>query len=166
MQDSRSWYAVQTKNRKEKLVMCQLREEGIPFYHPRLLVPRRNGTRVEPLFPNYLFARVGNVEESVKVRYTPGVRRVLGYGDEPCPVDEELIGLFRSREGEAGYVRPSSVFRFEENDRVRLRGGVLQGLEAIFQRYVPARRRVQVLLTLLGRRVQVELDPDRVAPRN
>lgn len=166
MHDVGSWYAVQTKNRKEKLVTCQLRDRGIPYYLPRLLVPRKDGTRVESLFPNYLFARVSSVDESVRVRYTPGVRRLVGYGDEPFPVDDELIELFRSREGEEGYVRPSKVFRFKENDRVRIKGGVLQGLEAIFRRYVPAKRRVQVLLTLLGRSVQVELEPDRVAPLN
>ncbi|HJO03702.1 MAG TPA: transcription termination/antitermination NusG family protein [Acidobacteriota bacterium] len=162
--DTRRWYAVQTKNRKERLVISRLSEQGIPYYRPMLLAPRARGARRESLFPNYLFVRIGSVEESVRVRYTWGVKGVVSYAGAACPVDDDVIELIRRQEGTDGSIRVSKVFRFRKNARVRLAGGAFHGLEAIFCQYLPARDRIHVLVTLLGRPVLTELHQDRASP--
>ena len=162
--DTRPWYAVQTKNRKEGLVISRFAEQGIPYYRPMLLVPRARCTRREGLFPNYLFARIGSVEESVQVRYTWGVKGVVGYAGIACPVDEHVIELIRRREEKDGCIRVSKAFLLQENDRVRLAGGAFHGLEAIFRQYLPAKDRIQVLITLMGRAVLMEVQEDRATP--
>jgi transcriptional antiterminator RfaH len=145
-------------------VTSRLAEQGIPYYRPMLIVPRARGARRESLFPNYLFVRIGSVEESVRVRYTWGVKGVVSYAGIACPVDEDIIEVIRAREEGDGCVRISNVFRFRENDRVRLASGAFHGLEAIFRQYVPARERIQVLITLLGRPVVTELHQDQATP--
>ena len=162
--DTRPWFAVQTKHGKEGLVISRLAEQDIPHYRPMLLVHSARGARRQSLFPNYLFARIGSVEDSIRVRYTWGVKGVVSYAGIACPVDEDIIEVIRAREEGDGCVRISNVFRFRENDRVRLASGAFHGLEAIFRQYVPARERIQVLITLLGRPVVTELHQDQATP--
>lgn len=161
---TRQWYCVQTKTRKEELVLAHLEDKELPFYRPRLRAPSRRGSRVVPLFPGYLFVKLRDVGESVDVRYTPGVRRLLGYGDEPFPVDEKLIEIIRERESDDGVIRPCQLFRFREKEKVRLSGGAFDGLEALFQQYLPGKQRAQVLLQLLGRQVSVQVSVDQILP--
>ncbi len=160
----RRWYAVQTKPHKEELVVSRLAETGIPTYRPRLRMPGRRRVRIVSLFPNYLFTGLRSVEESVSVRYSPGVSRLLGFGDQLVPVDDGIIALIREHEGEDGVIRPAQVFHFREQQQVRLRGGAFDGLEAVFERYLGTAERVQVLLTLLGRSVPLQMSANQVLP--
>jgi len=160
----RHWYAVQTKPHKEELVLSRMAETGVPTYRPRLLTLGRRRGRVVSLFPNYLFVRLGTVEESVSVRYAPGVSRLLGFGDQAQPVDAGLIALMREREGENGVIQPAQFFHFQLNQHVRLRGGAFDGLEAVFEGYMRRAERVQVLLTVLGRSAHVEVSANQVVP--
>lgn len=145
-------------------MISRLAEQDIPHYRPMLLVHSARGARRQSLFPNYLFARIGSVEDSIRVRYTWGVKDVIGYTGSSCPVGEEVIDIIRGREAEDGCIRVSKVFRFREEDRVRLAGGAFHGLEAIFRKYLPARDRIQVLVRLMGRPVLMELNHDRASP--
>ncbi len=158
------WYCVQCKPRKEEFVLSQFLAADVPVYRPLLLAPGRRGTRVVPLFPSYVFVQIRSVEESVTVRYTPGVRSLLGSGDSPTPVGEAIIQLIREREGDDGFISPSQMFEFRPEQRVLLRGGALDGLEALFQHYMPGRQRLEVLLTLLGRQVAVQVSAESVVP--
>lgn len=159
-----NWHAVQTKPHKEGLVLEHARSRGITAYRPCMEAPCRQGRRVVSLFPNYVFVRLRCVEDSVSVRYTPGVRRLLGIDDGAVPIEDAVIELIKTQEGEDGLIRPSGVFRFNEDERVRLRGGPWDDLEALFQRYLPGTDRVQVLLSLLGRLVPLQLSADEVLP--
>jgi len=161
---TRQWYCVQTKPRKEKVVLAHLEDKRLPHYQPLLQAPERRGSRVVPLFPNYLFVQISNVRESVDVRYTPGVRKLLGYGDEPFPVEEDLIEVIRQRESDDGLIRPGRLFRFREAEGVRVRGGAFDGLQALFQHYLPGKQRAQILLQLLGRQVPMEIPVNHLVP--
>lgn len=159
-----AWYAVQAKPHKAALVAASLRHQGIVHYQPQLEVPARRRTRVVPLFPGYLFARLDNVRDSVRVRYTPGVRRVVGGENQPTPIDDEVVDFIRAREGKDGVIHPSGLFDFEPNQRARVRGGALDGLEVLFQNYLPDGQRVEVLLELLGRQVRTVVSADQLVP--
>lgn len=160
----RAWYAVEAKPHKTPLVIANLEHQGISHYQPRLEVPARRRARVVPLFPGYLFARLESVRDSVRVRYTPGVRRLVGGGDRPMPISDEVVDFIRAREGEDGVIHPSGLFDFEPNQRARVRGGALDGLEVLFQNYLPDGQRVEVLLELLGRQVRTVVPADRLVP--
>ena len=47
--------------------------------------------------------------------------------------------------------------RFAIGEQVTVTSGPFSGLEAIFERYIPARKRCQVLLQVLGRMSKVEV---------
>lgn len=159
-----NWYAVQVKRYNERRGERQLHLRGISVLLPFIEVVRRYRTRrvtlLEPLFPGYLFAHMQAMEATPErwqaLRWAPGVRRILGTGDQPIPVDEAVIDAIRERTGELGFVRP--VLGHVPGSRVRIRGGPMAGLEAVFDRPMSRSGRVRVLLELLGQEARVEVD--------
>lgn len=157
------WYVLQTRPREEGRVLHYfgLRRVDAETFLPKIEVrarhARRVWTRLEPLFPGYLFLRFG-MEPRIwhAIHRTPGVRQILCTEGRPVPVDDELIGVLRARVAPLGFVRIG--VRFRQGDRVRVKRGPFAGLEAIFERPTTRRDRVRVLLELLGARRPLELD--------
>lgn len=163
IQAALSWYAVQVKRHAESRVVRLLALRAIPTFLPFLEVVRRSGdgrsARLEPLFPGYLFVGLGRPPVPGgwdAVRWTPGVRRVLGTEDAPVPVPDEVIATIQARVGDLGFVRQG--VRFQSGCRVTIRSGPLRGLEAVFDRPLSRAGRVRVLLELLGQPCSVEVD--------
>jgi transcriptional antiterminator RfaH len=159
------WYAVQVKRYKEHRVIRHLVEKPIPTFLPLIeSVRRRNGaragSRLEPLFPGYLFVQMQALDVNPAhwdiVRWTPGVRRILGIGETPVPMPDEAIEVIQARVSALGFVRPG--VQFTSGARVRIRSGPLAGLEAVFDRSMSKDGRVQVLLELLGQVGRAEID--------
>ena len=128
------WYAVQTRSRHEKVVAAQLHGHGIHTYLP--LVPevhrwsdRRKVVEV-PLFPGYAFIRsVNSAETAAKVVRTDGVVSIVGA--RPCgtPIpEEEIEAIQRLLTNEISYVNHPFL---KIGQRVRVRGGALDGVEGI-----------------------------------
>lgn len=159
----REWYVVQAKPRRESEVLTRLRlrAAGIDGFLPRIEVVRSHAGRryhsLEPLFPSYLFfnARLTPAAWNA-VRWTPGVRRILGDGERPIAVPDDFIETIRQRMEPLGFIRPGSNLAC--GARVRVKDGPFAGLEGIFERPTSRHGRVRVLLWVLGNRTPVELD--------
>jgi len=156
-----AWYVVQTKPRAEEKAVNFLGQKSIRTFLPRLLVHRRQGPRtwqtLEPLFPGYLFARFRPEPEFIdRVRWTPGVTRLLGDEQAPIAVPEEVVTFLQARVGVRGFIEPGP--RFTPGVRVRLTGGPFAHLEGSIDRPASRADRVRVLLELLDRQVSVEVD--------
>jgi len=151
-----NWYVAQTKAWTEGRVEARLASRSIETFLPRIENPRRRRrSQVEPLFPGYLFIHLTMSPATLDVvRWTPGVRRLLGAGDSPLPLDEQVIATIRSRLGEEGFIRVG--LPFAPGDRVRIVEGPMAGLYGILERPAPRANRVRILLDLLH--VPVELD--------
>jgi transcription elongation factor/antiterminator RfaH len=153
------WYVVQSQPRKETLVRDRLEEMGREVFLP-MLRERRQGRRrttTGPLFPGYLFARLSETHGDLPVvRWTHGVRRVLGDGERPTPVGDGVIELIRSRTGSSGSWKTDA--RLRRGDRVRILQGPLAGLIGVLERpAASAEERVTVLLSLFQRWTRVEI---------
>jgi len=164
MDSRRKWYVAQTKPRCETRVMGHLlrRAADVETFLPRIeLVRRRAGGRVavlEPLFPGYVFMRMRLDPMSWNaVRWTPGVRRVLGNAGWPVEVSEELIDTIAQRMAGLGFVRIG--LNLTVGMRVRVMTGPFAGLEGVFERPTSRAGRVRVLLDLLGAPRRLEIDP-------
>ena len=151
-----NWYVVQTKPQSEPLVESKLTARRIEAFLPRLENPRPHGlVLIEPLFPCYLFVRLDRRPAALDaVRWTPGVRRILSTGEEPAPLDEQVIITIRSRLNDNGVVRMG--LPFGPGDRVRITEGPMAGLSGVLERFTSRAKRVRVLLDLL--RAPVEMD--------
>jgi transcriptional antiterminator RfaH len=153
------WYVVQTKPKKEEEATSYLSLKGIEIFHPLIeTCASRNGRTVKelrPLFPSYLFGKFDlNLHYSL-VRWGRGVRKILGEGEYPTPISEEVVEIIRSRGDANGVVRIH--YPFQPNDIVRIKAGPLEDLKGVFDRWVTERERVRILLNLIGYQPAVEL---------
>lgn len=157
MNESRQWYVVRSKPRREAYAQDQLLRRGVETFLPRILeslAPRLEPT-VGPLFPGYLFARVDLLSQYNSVIWAPGVRRFVAFGEIPAAVDPAVVSFLRERCGREGVVRV--VRTFQDGDVVRIVRGPLGGLIGVVQGEVSGQARVRILMELLRRRTQVSV---------
>src|SRR6476646_12083078 len=140
-----NWFAIQAKPCQEEVAESVVSSLALETFLPR--VRRERFSRcswryeVRPLFPGYLFARFCPVRHLHAVRYSRGVRRVVGAGDTPLPVEEEIVSGIRGRTDGDGCVRLEER-SWVPGDVVSLQDGPLRGWTGIFERELDDRRRV------------------------
>lgn len=150
------WYLVHTKPRQERCAQDNLQRQGYQCYLPTLPSEKlRQGMLVvadEPLFPRYLFIRLGlggGAKSWAPIRSTKGVCNLVIFGGEPAKVDDGLIKSLRAREV-SFQDRPKQLF--QPGERVLLTEAPFSGIEGIY-RMVDGDRRAMVLIELLNRPV-------------
>jgi transcriptional antiterminator RfaH len=153
----RDWYVVYSKPHKEEQAQFHLRKKGLDVFFPRLdlarLVEKRK--RIIPLFPNYLFVRVHLQTESHYVVWSPGVKRIVSFGERPVPIDERVVNFLQEQATDDGVIRARS--QLHPGQEVEIRGGPFDGLLGIIQDPPDERGRVKILLKLLSRQISVKL---------
>lgn len=128
------WYAVHTRARHEKLVAERLQERGMTAFLPLVKETHRWSDRKKtvelPLFSCYTFVRMAaSVEERLKVCQTNGVLQIVGPRGEGAPIPDEQIEAVRILLNEH---LPWSEHPFlKVGQRVRIRGGAMDGVEGI-----------------------------------
>ena len=152
------WAAARAQPQREAAAQHFLQLAGFTVYLPRLRQHRVNhGRKVEvrpPLFPGYLFVRVGNTGWS-RVENTIGILQLLRTGDKPAIIADHVIEEIQSREHN-GVVKLPERPRWQAGDRVRIGNGTFLGQIGLFDG-MGARERVFVLLNLFGRQTRAEL---------
>jgi transcription antitermination factor NusG len=86
-----NWFAIFTVPRSEQAVARHFEVRQIESFLPtctklRVWKNRQRVKVVEPLFPAYIFARIGRRERSL-VLGSPGVLRIVGNSKGPLPID-------------------------------------------------------------------------------
>jgi transcription antitermination factor NusG len=128
------WYAILTRSRHEKLVAKQLRMRGVTTFLPLVTEIHRWSDRrklVElPLFSAYVFVQVVTPSEMrARVLHTEGVLRFVGQHAEGTPIPEEQIESVRAVLAQN---IPCVNHPFlKAGQRVRIRGGALDGVEGV-----------------------------------
>src|SRR5882757_2803627 len=92
-----SWFAIQSAPKAEKKVAECLTHKGYRCFLPLYRSQRKWSDRTKvlelPLFPGYVFCRMRK-DVSAPIRATPGVIRIVGFGDKPYPIpDSEIESL-------------------------------------------------------------------------
>jgi len=131
------WYAVHTMARHEKRVAAQFEEKRVctflPLFRRIHRWSDRRSTVEVPMFSCYAFVRiVRTVEERLKVLRTPGVLGFVGSERQGTPIpDEQIENLQTAIRAKS----PCAVHPFIRiGQRVRVRGGSLDGIEGILVR--------------------------------
>jgi transcription antitermination factor NusG len=134
-QESANWYAVQTRARNEKAISERFQEQGLTTFLPLVTEIRRWSDRKKkvelPLFSCYVFVKlvVGNNEERMRVYRTNGVFGIVSMRGEAIPIPEEQINALRAVVTQEV---PWSAHPFLKiGQRVRIRGGSLEGVEGV-----------------------------------
>ena len=153
----RDWYVVYTKPHREEQAQFYLRMKGLEVFFPRLDLVRvaEKRKRIIPLFPNYLFVRIHLPTEFHYVTWSPGVKRIVSFGERPIPLEGRVVDFLKDQTTDAGVIRACSQLR--TGQEVEIRGGPFDGLIAIIQDPPDAKGRVKILLKLLSRQISVKL---------
>lgn len=153
------WYTLYTNPNAEYQVVAVLQQREIETYLPELLTPTANkGQRKQPFFPCYLFARIDFEQGGfASVKWTPGLRRILSYDEQPAAVPLELIELIQKKVEAINLDGGLPRHSFKPGDTVRIKDGPFQDMLALFDGPTTPAERVQVLLELLGRFCRVKV---------
>ena len=159
------WYIVQTKPTCEEQVRLRWEQAGYEVFLPRIrraIRGQRGATRIRPLFPAYIFvmADFGVAEQFTNIKYTRGVRRILGDGNAPRPVDQAIIDVIRERVDGEGVLEQQ--MRFGKGDAVRVLSGPLAELVGVLEKPVSAEGRVRILLKVYSKTIRADLSAAEV----
>ncbi len=156
-ENQRQWYVVYSKPHKEEQAQFHLRAKGVGVFLPRLDVTKAAETRrrIIPLFPNYLFVRIELETEAHRVMWSPGVKRIVSFGDRPAPLDASVVDFLQEQMSADGTIKARS--RLRTGQEVEIRGGPFDGLLGIIEDPPDARGRVRILLKLLSRSISVKM---------
>lgn len=159
------WYVIRTKLRKETVVERRIGDLRLEVFLPWLRSRRRVGSRYQwvlsPLFPGYLFCRLDIVLSGKAVRYAPGVKDFVKFGNRIAEVEEDVVQAIRDRcPGGVAEFRPRP---YRAGEPVLIREGPFAGLGAIFEQEMAGSERVAILLELLGRQTRLVLSGEMIA---
>lgn len=145
------WFAIQTYPRHEKSVSDQLSLKGVDNYLPVVASIHQWSDRrkqVEmPLFPGYAFVHIPpSAEHRVQVLQVGGVQGFVGAGRQGLPIPDSQIENIRTLLQNKISLDPYPFLKIGQ--RVRIRGGSLNGIEGILVRRNGTRRLVISVDTL------------------
>jgi transcription antitermination factor NusG len=153
------WYALETRHRCEKKVVEQLARVAIETFLPQRREIHRWSDRKKavtiPLFPGYAFVKLDRSRATrLRVLQTPGVIGFVSSQGKAAPVPGEQVEHLRKLLRENV---PCSIHAFlRAGQRVRVRGGCLDGVEGV---YVDAdSKKLVVSIDCLKRSVAVQVE--------
>ena len=159
--DSPAWYCARTKPKHEHIAAANVcKNLKLKVFNPRLRVQRatkRGVVRlVEPLFPCYIFIHCVIEEKLNEVQHTNGISSLVRFGHRIPKVDDAIIEELQN------YFAAEETMTIEDrlapDDEVIIAEGAFAGMQAKVLRVMPASRRVQILLDVLGGPTSVEMD--------
>jgi len=141
-----SWFVLNTKPKKEFQVERLFEEGGLDFYCPRYIYEARE----KPFFSGYGFIYFDYPAQYKLVKYTRGVKRIIGNQESPIPVPEEIIQQIKQREI-AGYIEFEKYGGIPEiGDEIEIMEGPMKGLRGIFRKELTDKERVMILLNFVS----------------
>jgi transcription termination/antitermination protein NusG len=161
---AKRWLAVFTVPRHEKRVQEYLRTREVESFLPLCQVRRqwKDGSKQVlqlPLFSNYIFVRVARAD-CLPVLTIPGVISIVGGGREYSSIPDSYIQFLQ--EGlRQGKIEPHPCF--SSGTKVRIRSGIMAGMEGILLRQ-KSDCRVVLTLEMIMKSVKVEVKAEDIEP--
>lgn len=161
------WYLAYTKPRQEQVARQNLAQQAFEVYLPLFKKFRRTEqgpeSVFEPMFPRYLLFRPSHPGQSITTaRSTRGVSSLVRFGFEPAVMREELVEAIRALERSRENATLEELSGLRAGQKVRLRHTALSGLEGLVSQV--SGKRVAVLLEILGRPTEVQLEHHQLEP--
>lgn len=159
------WYLVHTKPRQEMRALQNLERQGYQCYLPTIPSEKlRHGALVianEPLFPRYLFIRLGQDHTAKSwspIRSTKGVSRLVTFGAKLAQIDNVLVEHLQMQETLLQN-KPKPLFHHGET--VHLIDTPFTGIEGIYQ-MSDGEHRAMVLIEILSKTITLNVALDNL----
>jgi transcriptional antiterminator RfaH len=150
--DVQNWYLVRTKTGGERIAQQQLQHVVertlLPLGKTQVRQKERTFQRIAPIFPCYLFAYFCLGRAARQIRYTPGVRDIVRFGEQAATVPDWVINELASRcaEGPVEF----SKHEFSQGAPIKVVCGPFREFRAVFDGYLSGTDRVAVLLSIMN----------------
>lgn len=158
------WYAVYTNARHEKVVADHLASKNIEVFLPTIAVVSlwkdRKMKLHKPAFPSYVFTKIC-LGERGRVISVPGAVRILSFNGVPTRLDDAEVENIRLCHQRGALMESRPLF--EVGERVRVKSGVLEGLEGFISRCKDERRLI-IPLSHINQSLAVQVDVDLLEP--
>jgi transcription antitermination factor NusG len=133
---SSTWYALLTRARNERVVVQRLTERGFESYLPATVEVHTWKDRKKkvdvPLFSCYVFVKMDlKNEDRYRVCNIDGVFGFVGPRGEATPIPDDQIDAVRTLLNQRMTFSDHPFLKLGQ--RVRIRGGALNGVEGVFQ---------------------------------
>lgn len=155
-----AWYLVHCQARKEKYAADSLESLfGINIFYPKIQVRSRGIIKHAPLFPGYIFiyADLQKIPMS-RINVCPGVLRLVEFGGSAQSIPQCVIDVISQNLTRLPRFYTQPAHAFNPGDIVQIKDGPLQELEMIFVGSTTSEHRVRVLLNLLGRQKEIQVN--------
>jgi transcription antitermination factor NusG len=119
----------------------------LPVYMKKIKKNKIKIDRISPLFSGYLFAQFDIYDFYQKVKYTKGVKNVLGYNEYLWTIADDKITDIKSHENKGIVILGKREDFFYKGDRILVDEGDFEGWTGIFQEELPDRKRAIIMLT-------------------
>ena len=164
-----AWYCARTKPKHEHIAAAHLRKNlNLEVFQPQLRVEhatRRGIVRlIEPLFPGYIFVRCVLEQCLNEIQYANGVQSLVRFADRIPTVEDSVIAELQECFGAEDTM--TVHHRISPGDEITIGEGAFAGMHAFVLRLMPAGKRVQVLIDILGGSTSVEVDRSSVILKN
>src|SRR2546428_9689839 len=161
-----SWYAVQTRARHERVVVQRFRDQGLTTFLPLVTEVHRWSDRrklVElPLFSCYVFVKIMPTnEDRLRVLRTDSVFNLVGASRQGTAIPDEQIDAVRTIVEERVTWQPYPFIKIGQ--RVRIRGGALDGVEGVLVSR-NGERSVVVSVDAIQRSLSVRVEGYQIEP--
>jgi transcriptional antiterminator RfaH len=154
----KNWFVINTKPKKEFQVEKLFTEGGIKIYCPKYM----HENKIKTFFPGYGFIYFDFPAQYQLVKYTRGVKRVVGNKGAPTPIPEGVIREIKSRETD-GLIE---LYKYGEEpeigDEIEVMEGPLKGLRGIFEKEITAKERVIILLNYVTYQGQLVIEKEKL----
>ena len=159
------WYLVHTRPNSERKAEINLKAQGLKTFLPQFEKTIRHARRLttvrRPLFARYLFVSLDIARDRwLSINSTIGVSRLVAQEGRPTAVPLGIVETLLAH-SDAGITRLDHALA--QGQRVRILSGPLADFTATIMR-LDARRRVDVLLEVMGSAVSVSVDRCTLAP--
>ncbi len=160
------WYAVQTRARHEQRISAGLLQRGISALSPTMAQAHRWSDRTKivevPLFSCYVFVNLSlSSAQRLEVLKTPGVFRFVTVSGAPAEIpDYQIDGI---KTVLASNLPVSACGFIQIGQKVRIRGGSLDGVEGILQSHGSGQKLV-ISVDLIQRSIELTVEGYSVEP--
>lgn len=160
-----NWWVVQTKSNREFQAVDQLERQGFTTYCPlfkkEIIKGRRVIIKTLPLFPRYIFIQINElIQERIHViRSTLGVSQILKIGENLIIAPHSMIDSIREMEKDRLLNHEN---HFKPGDVIKIKGGIYNGLEAVYQ-ITDGLERAVVLINLIQQETKLNISKNQLA---
>lgn len=163
-----SWYALQSKPRKEFSLFDQVLARRIECYFPRVRVVPVNprSAKVRAYFPGYMFVHVDLQATGLSaLQWLPFARGLVAFEGEPAPVPDGLVPALREKLAQIEANGGLQMDGLKPGEAIRVLDGPFRGYEGVFDARMDEEGRVRILLNLLrDQQLRLTISVAQIAP--